>query len=87
MKGDGGGSVSYNGTSYYTFDQFKAANSGLGLTGVTRSVVTVASADFAGGTIVTGEASQFVIVPEPGAIALAAIGLVAAACVIRRRRS
>jgi autotransporter-associated beta strand protein len=74
VKGNNGGSFSYNGANYYTFEDYMSANLGLGLTGVTRSVVNVASADFAGGTITTGQVTQFVIVPEPGALALAGIG-------------
>jgi autotransporter-associated beta strand protein len=86
VKGDGLGDFNYNGANYYTFDAYKTANSGLGLTEVTRSVVNVASANFAGGTITTGQVTQFVIVPEPGSLALAGIGIAAAAYAYRRRR-
>jgi fibronectin-binding autotransporter adhesin len=86
VKGDGLGGFDYNGTNYYTFEQYKTNNPGLGLTEVTRSVVNVTSADFAGGTITTGQVTQFVIVPEPGSLALAGIGIAAAAYASRRHR-
>jgi hypothetical protein len=57
-----------------------------GITGVTRSVENVASANFTGGTITTGQVTQFVIVPEPASLAMAGIGIATAAYVLRRRR-
>ena len=56
--------------------------------GITSVTVQTAArtADFGGGNI-TGSVTQFVIVPEPGALALAGIGIAAAAYAYRRRRS
>ena len=42
--------------------------------------------DFAGGTITTGQVPQFVIASEPGSLALAGIGIAAAAYARSRRR-
>jgi autotransporter-associated beta strand protein len=85
VRGNGGGTTPYGGKNYYTLDQYLAANSGLGITGVTRSVENVSSANFTGGTITTGQVTQFVIVPEPASLALASIGIAAAAWAICRR--
>lgn len=82
-RGDGQGSaVAYGGTSYYLL----AAAGVPGVTGVTRTAVQVPSADFAGGTVTNGYTMQFVVVPEPGALALVGMGAVTFAWVIIRRR-
>lgn len=75
VRGDGGGATTYNGVSYYTMDQFIAANPGLGITGVSWSTVSVATANFADETVTGGEVTQFTIVPEPSALTLLGCGL------------
>jgi autotransporter-associated beta strand protein len=88
MKGDGNGGYDYNGKNYYTLSQYISTNSGVA--GVTQSVVNVASAAFTGGTITTGQVTQFVIVPEPGSLVIAGIGISLAcwvACARRRGNS
>jgi len=47
--------------------------------------VQVDSADFAGGSVSSGYTMQFVVVPEPGSLALAAVGLATLAWACRRR--
>jgi autotransporter-associated beta strand protein len=84
VRGDGNGGYAYNGTNYYSLSQYISNNSGI--TGVTQSVVNVASATFNGGTITTGQVTQFVIVPEPAAIAMALMGIAGAAGWSMRRR-
>jgi hypothetical protein len=77
-----GGSFTHNGESY-------ALLSTLGL-GVEPGVTTVASAGFDGGTttITGGQVTTFtVVVPEPGTLALAALGLGLAGWALRRRRA
>jgi hypothetical protein len=51
---------------------------------VTVSTVSVASANFADGTVTNGQVMQLVVVPEPAAIGLAVLG-VALAAVVRRK--
>jgi autotransporter-associated beta strand protein len=72
------GAVSYNGTNYSLL-------SDKGWT-VTVSTTTVASAGFSDGAVPNGQVTTFTVVPEPAAIALAAIGLGLAGLAIRRSR-
>jgi fibronectin-binding autotransporter adhesin len=77
-----GGAYTHNGENY-------ALLSTLGL-GVEPGVTTVASAGFDGGTttITGGQVTTFtVVVPEPGTLALAALGLGLAGWALRRRRA
>lgn len=67
VYGNGGGSHSFNGTSYYTLGEYNSS-----LT-ITRTVVAD-SANFSGGTV-NGAVTQFVVVPEPGALAIALTGI------------
>ncbi|MGI9178229.1 MAG: beta strand repeat-containing protein, partial [Pirellulales bacterium] len=77
IPGDGNGPITYNGVKYYS----------LATGSVIVSTVTVSTAAFADGTVTNGQASQFVVVPEPASVSL---GLAAAAIVslsvTRRRR-
>jgi len=79
----GGSDVTYGGVGYSTFANYVAANPAI--TGITPSTVTVASADFAGGTVTNGQTLQFAIVPEPGAVVLFATGAAAAGFAAVRR--
>lgn len=72
----GGSDVTYNGVGYFTLANYMTANPGI--TGITASTTTVASADFATGTVTNGQVMQFAIVPEPGALVLVATGALAA---------
>ncbi len=87
VYGDGGGTNSYNGKSCYTLAEYNTGSSSAWT--VQQQVATVPSANFSGGTVLNGQSSQFVIVvPEPGALALAAVGVAAvAASVVRRGRA
>jgi hypothetical protein len=78
-----GSDVTYGGVGYSTFANYVAANPAI--TGITPSTVTVASADFAGGTVTNGQTLQFAIVPEPGAVVLFATGAAAAGFAAVRR--
>ena len=49
------------------------------------STVSVASANFAGGTVTNGQVLQFAVVPEPATLGLVAVGAVLVA-VARRRK-
>ena len=84
VQGNGSGSNPYNGVNYYTLEEY------LGLvpsiTGVTRSTQTVASANFATGTVTNGQVVELVIVPEPDTIIFAGIGIGMAAWSIWKRR-
>lgn len=82
VYGDGDGTHDFNGTNYYTLEEYDS-----GLT-ITRTVVAD-SADFGGGTI-NGAVTQFVVVPEPGALAIVLTGVggcIAWAVRQRHRRS
>jgi autotransporter-associated beta strand protein len=59
---DGGGATTYNGTNYAPFTN-----------GVT--VTTVSSGPSFDGGAVVGRVTQFVVVPEPGSLAMLAVGL------------
>ena len=84
VQGNGSGSNPYNGVNYYTLEEY------LGLvpsiTGVTRSSQTVASANFATGTVTNGQVVELVIVPEPDTMIFAGIGIGMAAWSIWKRR-
>jgi fibronectin-binding autotransporter adhesin len=68
---DAAGTFSYNGQAYKTLAQYDPSKS--------ISVATVGANG--------GQVTQFVIVPEPGALVLAGVGAAAAAWAARRRRN
>jgi hypothetical protein len=79
VLGDGLGTArSYGGFHYYLLDETFLP----GFTGVSVSTVSVAAANFAGGTVTDGRVMQFVVVPEPATWLL----VVAAAVVLVTRR-
>jgi hypothetical protein len=81
VLGNGSGTdKTYNGQGYYLLDtDFWAYFDRIDVT-----TVAVATAIFASGTVSNGQVMQFVVVPEPGAIMLAAAGI---AIVIAGRRN
>jgi len=85
VKGDGSGSSVYNGVNYYTWSDY-SARPGSGITDVAMSTRTVASANFATGTVTNGQVVELVIVPEPDTIIFAGIGIGMAAWSIWKRR-
>ena len=82
VLGNGAGTAkTYNGQGYYLLDTsfwptFESA---------TVSTVSVASANFADGTVTNGQVMQLVVVPEPAALGLALLGMALAAAVRRRK--
>ncbi len=79
VTGSGAGQTTYENKTYVPF-----ANA---YPSLSMGVTTVAdTATFAGGSSVTGQVTQFtVVVPEPGTLALAALGLGLAGWAVRRR--
>ncbi|MCC5851138.1 MAG: PEP-CTERM sorting domain-containing protein, partial [Verrucomicrobia bacterium] len=72
-----GGSVSFEGNAYNPF-------SPLALSLSSFSVVQVASANFADGTVTNGWTMEFVAIPEPGTLLL--VGMALASLLVFRRR-
>jgi len=79
VTGNGSGTdTTFNGQGYYSLASFDA--------GLSVTVSTVAeAADFGGGTV-NGQVTQFVVVPEPGTLALAGLAAVTAVGLVARRR-
>ena len=79
IKDNGGGTV-FGGVNYSSLTSLP------GITGLTVNSVS-RTADFGGGNVVAGSVTQFIVVPEPGAIALAGVGIAIAGWSLRRRRT
>ena len=78
VLGNGAGTnKTFNGQGYYSLTAYDP------LFTVTRSTVAD-TANFAGGTV-NGGVMQFIVVPEPGAVALGGAGAAAIAALVRRR--
>ena len=73
-----GGTTVFGGVNYASLTSLP------GITGVTVNAIG-RNADFGSGDV-TGSVTQFVIVPEPGAIALAGVGIGLAGWIARRRK-
>jgi autotransporter-associated beta strand protein len=85
VYGNGGGTATtYNSRPYFTLAEYIALNPSV--TGVGTSVVTVQTANFANGTVTNGQVTQFVVVPEPATLALAAVGIALGGWAAVRRR-
>ena len=79
VKGNGSGTTrTFDGQGYYALAGFDPTLS------VTLSTVSEA-ANFGGGTI-TGQVTQFAVVPEPGTLALGGLAAVGALILARRRQ-
>ena len=70
---------------YYDLATWGAANIA-NYVGVAKSTTIVSSANFASGTVTDGWSTKFVVVPEPDAVALAAVGVASALGISWRRR-
>ncbi len=82
VLGNGAGTAkTYNGQGYYLLD----TNFWPSFDSVTVATVSVASANFADGTVTNGQVMQLTIVPEPAAIGLALMGAAFAAAALRRK--
>ena len=83
VKGDGTGSVVYNGVNYYSLADYNTHVSGT--FAINLTTLQVASADFATGTVTNGWTTELNVVPEPDTWALLAFSLTTV-MVLRRRR-